>query len=171
MSRGFVKEGDQEEAPIIPPRAALPANVTNYVRPQGFKALEEELKELEAQRQNTAEMSEAEARRHKMLVDGKINLLKERLASARILNPADQPQDEVRFGATVKVQYLQGPLKGKAAEFTITGIDEADVQKQKIAFIAPLARALAGAKEGEECTLNLGGEVRKLKVLKISYAN
>ena len=42
MSRGFVKEEDQEEAPFIPPRAALPAGVTNYVTPLGLKALQRE---------------------------------------------------------------------------------------------------------------------------------
>ena len=31
MSRGFVKEGDQEEVPMILPRAFLPSGVTNYV--------------------------------------------------------------------------------------------------------------------------------------------
>jgi transcription elongation factor GreB len=31
MSRGFVKEDDQEETPIVPPRADLPEGVVNYV--------------------------------------------------------------------------------------------------------------------------------------------
>ena len=31
MSRGFVKEGDQEDIPIVPPRAFLPEGETNYV--------------------------------------------------------------------------------------------------------------------------------------------
>lgn len=45
MSRGFVKEGDQEETPIIPPRAALPAGATNYVTPTGMELLQAERKE------------------------------------------------------------------------------------------------------------------------------
>jgi transcription elongation factor GreB len=171
MSRGFVKEGDQEEAPIITPRAALPPQETNYVRPQGYQALEKELKDLEADRQNTSDMSEAEARRHKMLIDGKINLLKERMSSARILDPKDQPQDEVRFGACVKVKYLTGPLKGKSISLTLTGVDEADLKQQKIAFVAPLAKSLSGAKVGEERNLNLGGEIRTMQVLAIDYSS
>ena len=31
MSRGFVKEGDQEEVSMVLPRAFLPKNVPNYV--------------------------------------------------------------------------------------------------------------------------------------------
>ncbi len=40
MSRGFVKEEDQEEAPMIPPRAALPDGAINYVTPLGMQQLE-----------------------------------------------------------------------------------------------------------------------------------
>jgi len=47
MSRGFVKEGDQEETPIIPPRAALPNGATNYVTPTGMQLLLNERKQLE----------------------------------------------------------------------------------------------------------------------------
>ena len=36
MSRGFVKEDDQEEIPIVPPRADLPDGVTNYVTQVGL---------------------------------------------------------------------------------------------------------------------------------------
>ena len=46
MSRGFVKEEDQEEAPFIPPRAALPPGVTNYVTPQGYQELIKEREDL-----------------------------------------------------------------------------------------------------------------------------
>jgi transcription elongation factor GreB len=36
MSRGFVKESDQEELPIVPPRADLPAGLVNYVTEFGY---------------------------------------------------------------------------------------------------------------------------------------
>lgn len=169
MSRGFVKEGDQEEAPIIPPRAALPAHEINYVRPQGYQALFDERALLEQERKNTQHLSEVEARKHKMLVDGKLNLLAERLNSARILEPKDQPQEEVRFGACVKVKYISGPLQGKSISLTLTGVDEADLKQQKIAFVAPLAKSLSGAKVGEERALNLGAEIRRVQVLEIDY--
>ena len=53
MSRGFVKEGDQEETPIIPPRAALPKGATNYVTPTGLQLLLDERKQLEDERETT----------------------------------------------------------------------------------------------------------------------
>ncbi len=39
MSRGFVKEDDQEENPIVPPRADLPDGVANYVTRVGMDEL------------------------------------------------------------------------------------------------------------------------------------
>ncbi|MDR5590211.1 GreA/GreB family elongation factor [Christiangramia sp. SM2212] len=166
MSRGFVKEEDQEEPLIVPPRAALPEGVTNYVTPNGLAELKQELKELEHQRAHVEAENETEKRRSQSLIDGKINLLAERLQSARLLDPKEQPGDEVRFGAIVELQNLTSNQK---QEFQIVGVDEADIKKKKIAFVAPIAKAVTGKKVGEETDFKLGNEVRKLKILKISY--
>lgn len=166
MSRGFVKEEDQEEAPFIPPRAALPPGVTNYVTPQGHQELLKEREELELQRSNLKAESDTERRRALAVIDGKMNLLQERINSARILDPSEQPGDEVRFGAKVKLKNLQG---GQIQQFRIVGIDEANVREQKIAFVAPIARAVTGKKIGEIAEFKLGSEVRELKILEISY--
>ena len=166
MSRGFVKEGDQEEPPIIPPRAALPAGQTNYVTPAGLEELKKEKQELEQERASIQAENETEKRRTQALIDGKLQLLNERLTSARLLKPEDQPADEVRFGASVEIENLGSKQK---QEFQIVGVDEADIKKKKIAFVAPVARALTGKKIGEIAEFKLGNETRKLKVLKISY--
>jgi transcription elongation factor GreB len=42
MSRGFVKEDDQEELPILPLRAHLPFGVVNYVTVNGLNELKQE---------------------------------------------------------------------------------------------------------------------------------
>ena len=166
MSRGFVKEGDQEEPPIIPPRAALPAGQTNYVTPAGLEELKKEKQDLEQERASIQAENETEKRRTQALIDGKLQLLNERLTSARLLKPEDQPVDEVRFGASVEIENLGSKQK---QEFQIVGVDEADIKKKKIAFVAPVARALTGKKIGEIAEFKLGNETRKLKVLKISY--
>ncbi|HEY9185693.1 MAG TPA: GreA/GreB family elongation factor [Salegentibacter sp.] len=166
MSRGFVKEEDQEEAPLIPPRAALPDGVTNYVTPHGFNLLQEEKKELEHQRTSIKIKNEAESRRAKSVIDGKLKLLNDRIATARILDPQSQAKDEVRFGARVKYKQKES---GEIQQFTIVGVDEADVKKQKIAFIAPIAKAVTGKKVGEFVKFSLGPEIRNLEILEISY--
>ncbi len=169
MSRGFVKEEDQEEAPFIPPRAALPPGVTNYVTPQGHRQLLEEREALEKERKELDISSDKDRRLATAVIDGKLNLLNERLVSARILKPEEQPKDEVRFGATVNFRFLSGSQKGKEQSFTIVGVDEADVKQGKIAFLAPLAKALTGKKSGETAKVQMGGELRELEILTISY--
>ncbi len=166
MSRGFVKEGDQEETPIIPPRAALPEGTTNYVTPNGMQQLLAEREQLEDERANLDISHEQERRIELAVINGKLDLLNERIASARILDPASQPKDEIRFGSivTYKITTAKSPLT-----FQIVGVDEADVSKKKIAFVAPIAVTLTGHKEGDKVSFNLGGEKRMVEVIAINY--
>ncbi|CAM3514987.1 GreA/GreB family elongation factor [Aequorivita lipolytica] len=166
MSRGFVKEGDQEETPIIPPRAALPAGATNYVTPTGMKLLRKEREQLENERANLATTHEQQRRIELAVLNGKLDLLNERIVLARILDPTTQPKDEVRFGATVTYKISTAPTPQK---FQIVGVDEADVAKRKIAFVAPIAVALTGHKVGDVAPFNMGGKATVLKVISIEY--
>lgn len=166
MSRGFVKEGDQEEPPFIPPRAPLPAGVTNYVTPYGMELLEKEREDLEQQLIDLKMDDEKDERHARTLLNGKIDFLNERIASARVVDLTEQPPNEVRFGALVKLKNLQNK---SLQQFQIVGVDEADVRKQKIAFVAPIARAVNGKGVEEVAELNLGGEVRRLEIMEISY--
>ncbi|MBZ9629880.1 GreA/GreB family elongation factor [Salegentibacter sp. LM13S] len=164
MSRGFVKEDDQEEAPMIPPRAALPTGEINYVTPNGLKELKKEEAELTEERANLDKENDTERRRAQAVIDGNLKLLRERINTARILDPKDQPGDEVRFGAVVEFKQ-----NGNTQKFQIVGVDEADVKKQKIAFVAPIAKAVTGKKVGDKIDFKLGEETRKLEILKIAY--
>lgn len=164
MSRGFVKEEDQEELPVIPPRAALPTGATNYVTPFGHTALLREKEALEEERKRLPQRSEAEYRRAAMVIDARLKSLNQRIASARIIALQDQPRDEVRFGAVV--QFDNGD---KIHKFQIVGVDEADVKQKKIAFTAPIARALVGKKVNETIAFQRGRTVQKLKIISITY--
>lgn len=164
MSRGFVKEEDQEEAPVIPPRASLPEGVTNYVTPNGKRELLQEKEELEEERKNRDGESENERRRQAAVIDGKLKLLNKRIASSRVIELDNQPQDEVRFGAQVKFK-----MNGTTQNFQIVGVDEADVKKKKIGFIAPIAKALTGTQAGDNTEFKLGAETRKIQVLSVTY--
>ena len=164
MSRGFVKESDQEELPIIPPRSPLPAGETNYVTPAGLAALEAERTALEGEKATLPTDNEDERRRAATVIDGKLALLNQRITSARVLDPADQPQEEIRFGAHVKIRQ-----QGRVQEFQIVGVDEANVKQRKISFTAPIARALTGLAVGDVADFRLGSETRQLEVLAIRY--
>ena len=161
MSRAFVNEDDQEEAPIIPQRANLPEGAINYVTPFGLEQLKLERKELDAEITDLPQDNETERRREMNVLQGKMELLKERIASARVLEP-----DEVRFGCTVSYRNLSTKASQK---FKIVGVDEADLKENKISFVAPIAVALTGAKVGEKVEFKLGSEVRMLEILSIVY--
>ena len=62
----------------------------------------------------------------------------------------------MRFGATVTLRTVRGGKPGLARTFTIVGVDEADVAAGKVAFVAPIARAVLGARLGGTATLRLG---------------
>lgn len=164
MSRGFVKEEDQEEAPLIPPRAELPPGVTNYVTNNGYQALLAEKQKLEEQQKNLPKENETERRRASMAIDGRLKLLNERIHSARIINLENQPHDQVRFGAVVTFKKDKKKLK-----FQIVGVDEADIKEKRISFIAPIAKALIGTKKDGTAEFKLGKQIQELKILDISY--
>lgn len=164
MSRGFVKESDQEEPIVVPPRASLPTDEINYVTPGGKKLLQEEKTALENKRAQLKTEDETERRRELSLIDGKLKLLLERIKSAQIIQPESQNQNEVRFGAKVKFK-----MNGSTQEFQIVGVDEADVKQKKIAFISPLAKAITSRKEGDKFDFRIGDETRPIEIIKIHY--
>ncbi len=164
MSRGFVKEDDQEETPIIPPRAALPNGATNYTTRFGMQQLLTEQQAIEEERSNLTVQDDQQRRRDLAQINGKLCLLQERIASARVIDPEAQAQDEVRFGATVTLK-----MNNQIQEFQIVGVDEADVKQQKIAFVAPIAKAITGKKVGDKVDFQLGNTSRKLEITNITY--
>lgn len=154
MSRGFVKEDDQEDIPLVPHRAHLPEGVTNFVTPGGMEQLIAERKKLLDERDDLNIENEKEKRIAVNFINAKLQLLDNRIASARVVNPGENPDDEVRFGASVT---LKTAGTGKLISFQIVGVDEADISGGKISFISPLARLLINKKTGDKVMLKQHG--------------
>jgi transcription elongation factor GreB len=167
MSRGFVKEDDQEEIPIVPQRAYLPEGVTNFVTPFGMNQLLEEKQMLESEKDNLNNANENEKRIELNYINAKLQLLNNRIAEARIVNSDDQPQDEIRFGATVT---LRKETSDDIQTFQIVGVDEADISKGKVSFISPFSRLLINKKTGERVVLKQAGEDIVFEIIDISYS-
>lgn len=166
MSRGFVKEEDQEEIPIVPPRAHLPESAINYVTEIGLNELLAEKDELITQRESLQQANENERRIAANHINARLQLLNNRIVTAKVVALTDQPQDEVRFGATVTLKI--GTDK-KLHKYQIVGVDEADISKNKISFIAPIARALTDKKVGEKAVLKLEKGERIFEIVAIDY--
>ncbi|OAD44595.1 GreA/GreB family elongation factor [Polaribacter atrinae] len=166
MSRGFVKEDDQEEIPMVPPRADLPEGVTNYVTQVGMDELLIEKQKLINEREHLDISNEKESRIASNYINAKLQLLKNRIATAKIVDLNNQPKNIIRFGAlvTLKIENKTAP-----EHYQIVGVDEADISKGKIAFISPIARLLINKKVGEKAVLKLAKEDRYFKIINIKY--
>ena len=104
MSRGFVKEDDQEEVPIVPQRAYLPAGVTNFVTPIGMDQLLAEKQMLVNERNSVDNANENEKRIALNYINARLQLLNNRIVEAKIVSPNEQPQNEIRFGALITLK-------------------------------------------------------------------
>ena len=168
MSRGFVKEDDQEELPIVPQRAYLPEGVTNFVTPAGMKQLLNEKQMLEDERGNLNNTSDNEKRIELNYTNAKLLLLNNRITEARVVNLDDQPQNEIRFGAKIT---LKTESSGSTQTFQIVGVDEADISKGKVSFISPVSRGLINKKTGDKVILKQAGKDIVYEITGISYGD
>jgi len=167
MSRGFVKEDDQEEIPLVPQRAYLPEGVTNFVTPFGMNQLLAEKQMLINEKNNLNNASENEKRIALNFINAKLQLLNNRIIEARIVNLKDHPHNEIRFGAmiTLKIEASKN-----IQTFQIVGVDEADISKGKVSFISPIARVLINKKIGDKVILKQARKDIVFEIINISYS-
>ena len=166
MSRGFVKEDDQEEIPIVPRRADLPQGVPNFMTQSGMNELLAEKQMLVNEKINLDSTIENEKRIALNYINAKLQLLNNRIREAKIVNLKDQPQDEIRFGALIT---LKTETTKQTQTFQIVGVDEADISKGKISFISPLAKVLINKKVGDKALLNRAKEDIIFEIIAIAY--
>ena len=98
-------------------------------------------------------------------IDRRLSHLARVMKAAKVVDPAAQVTDEVRFGATVEL----ADENDERRILTIVGDDEADASAGRIGWSAPIARALLGAKVGDERVVRLPGGEKSYEVLAISY--
>jgi transcription elongation GreA/GreB family factor len=164
MSRAFVKEQDSgAPGQDLPERPV--SEHPNYVTPAGLAALEREAGELEAQRlELLARGDDPMAAEELAHIDRDLRYIAARLDGAITVDPADQPADEVAFGAAVTVIG-----DGGERTFTIVGEDEADLAVLKVSCVSPLAEALIGARVGDRVTWRRPAGDLELTVKAIAY--
>jgi transcription elongation factor GreB len=166
MSRGFVREEDQEEVPIIPQRAYLPEGVTNFVTPYGMNKLLAEKQMLVNEKNNLDNANENEKRIALNYINAKLQLLNNRIVEAKIVNLNEQPQNEIRFGATITLRI---EASKNIQTFQIVGVDEADISKGKVSFISPIAKVLINKKIGDKIILKQAKKDIVFEIINIFY--
>ena len=181
MNKAFTKEtdaaGDEDDVTLPPP----PAGTRNYLTPQGYRRMREELVQLlDVERPKVVEVVSWAAKNgdrsengdylygKKRLreIDRRIRFLTKRLDVAEVADPsAHHGNDQIFFGATVTYANAQGDER----TVTIKGIDEADSLQGEVSWISPIARALLKARAGDEVQLVTPAGVETIEVLEVSY--
>ncbi len=169
---------EEEDTGGLPP---LPVGTRNYMTPQGWHMLRSELVQLlDEERPKVVETVSWAARNgdrsengdylygKKRLreIDRRIRYLTRRLDIAEVADPsAHHGKDQIFFGATVT--YADGD--GVEHTITIKGIDETDNLAGEVSWVAPIARALLKAREGDEVVLRTPGGLQRLEVVEVRY--
>ena len=98
-------------------------------------------------------------------IDRRLGYLARVMKAAKVVDPASQSTDQVRFGATVEL----ADEDNRRRFLTIVGDDEADATNGRIGWSAPIARALVGAKVGDERAVRLPAGEKSYEILSIRY--
>jgi transcription elongation factor GreB len=182
MSKAFTKETDSAADDDAPETGApLPAGTKNYMTPQGFAAMQDELKKLARDERPKVVETVAWAagngdrsengdyiygKQRLREIDRRIRYLTKRLEVAEVVDPARQTRrDQVFFGATVTYANDDGVEN----TITIVGVDEATSDAKRVSWVAPIARALLKARAGDTIELATPGGVESIEVVAIAY--
>ncbi len=181
MSKAFTKETDDLDEDARENAPALPTGVKNYITPQGFARMQDELRQLSRiERPKVVETVSWAAgngdrsengdyiygKQRLREIDRRIRFLMKRLEIAQVVDPTQQKnRDQVFFGASVR--YANS--KGEEKSITIVGIDEADSDAGQVSWVSPVARALLKAREGDTVELATPNGPEPIEVIAIAY--
>jgi transcription elongation factor GreB len=99
-------------------------------------------------------------------IDRRLAHLARVMKDAKVVDPMQQKaRDQVRFGAMVELTDEDD----RRRILTIVGDDESDATANKIGWSAPLARALIGARVGDERIVRLPAGEKSYEVVRIEY--
>jgi transcription elongation factor GreB len=132
------------------------------VTERGLRELKGERLRLEALRPDAEAQGAASA---VTALHARLSALDERIQTAIVVDPRLLPQDEVRFSARVTLRGADGSER----RYRIVGVDEADASAGRIAFTAPLSRALMGKQLGDAVTVKQGPGQSELEIVDIDY--
>ncbi len=179
MSHDAVRGADAEDEDAA--LAPLPPGSKNYITPQGYAALRDELFELiDNERPRIVEVVYWAAsngdrsengdyiygKKRLREIDRRIRFLTKRLEIAEVTDPSvHQGRDQVFFGATVTYADEAGVVR----TVTIMGIDEADSLKSQVTWVSPIARALLKSREGDVVKLVTPVGVQEVEVVQVQY--
>ena len=182
MSKAFTKESDGDDEDDLPEdMGGLPATAKNYMTPEGFARMRDELNTLMRRERpevvkvvtwaaGNGDRSEngdyIYGKKRLREIDRRVRYLSKRLANAEVVDPAKRAKtDQVFFGATVTTANAED----KERTVKIVGVDEVDLAKGHVSWISPIAKALMRAHEGDVVRLRTPTGEEELEIVQVSY--
>ena len=182
MNKAFVKESESDDDDVaefgLPP---IPPGTRNYMTPSGHLRMKNELLHLiDVDRPEVVKIVSWAAsngdrsengdyiygKRRLREIDRRIRFLTKRLDLAEVVEPSTHHgNDQIFFGATVTYRNQAG----EQHTVTIVGIDELDPLHGRISWIAPVARAMTKAHEGDLVSLQTPAGLEELEILSVTY--
>ena len=182
MSKAFTKESDGDDEDDLPEdMGGLPATAKNYMTPEGFARMRDELNTLMRKERpevvkvvtwaaGNGDRSEngdyIYGKKRLREIDRRVRYLSKRLANAEVVDAAKRTKtDQVFFGATVTTANAED----KERTVKIVGVDEVDLAKGHVSWISPIAKALMRAHEGDVVRLRTPTGEEELEIVQVSY--
>lgn len=148
---------------------------------EGAEALKKELKMLKTEGRRRVSKALEEARAHgdlsenaeydaakneQGLMEARIRNIGGQLGNAQIIDPSKLKSDKVVFGAKVTVVDEE---TDEEKMYYLVGVEEADLDQDKISITSPVARALIGKKVGDQAEVRAPGGERYYEILSINF--
>jgi transcription elongation factor GreA len=149
---------------------------------QGQQQLTEELKHLKSVARPRIVAAIAQAREHgdlkenaeyhaakeqQAFAEGRIAEIEAKLSLAQVIDLAKLPQTgKIVFGTTVDICDAE---TGETKTYQLVGDDEANIEKGKISFKAPIARALIGKQAGDVIEFKAPAGLMEYEIMAVRY--
>jgi transcription elongation factor GreB len=182
MSKAFTTEdSNADDLDIDEREEVIPTDVKNYMTPNGFKVLQDEMNHLQrVDRPKIVEIVTWAAgngdrsengdylygKKRLREIDRRLRYLIKRLETAEVVDPKKQQGlQKVFFGATVIYAQEDGTEK----TVKLVGPDEADVSQDKISWLSPVAQALMKSSPGDEIDVRTQTGKEAIEVVAVTY--
>ncbi len=180
MNKAFTKENDDaEDDDDVPDEPARPKG-TQHITPEGFRALQAELKRLwtverpkitdevataaaQGDRSENAEYIYGKKKLRE--IDRKVRFLRRRLDAVTVVVPPKDQPEKVFFGAWFTIEDEDG----KELSYRIVGTDELDLAARKISVASPVAQALLGKRVGDTAVVQRPKGATEVTIVKVWY--
>src|SRR5438128_10349215 len=163
--------------------AKLP-RVNNYITPGGLQRLKDEHRFLLTRERpavtkvvawaagngDRSENADYQYNKRRLReIDRRIRFLSKRIDAAEVVDPeaprSGRAATHVFFGATVRYANAAGTER----VVSVVGLDEIDLDRNRISWLSPLARALMKSGVGDRVVLRAPGGTQQLQILEVRY--